>query len=257
MKIRQSCMRASCFAALALLFAGGLEAGWGSRSSKVPWIWSGGITATSARVHAKVRRPDAEIALVYGPADLSDSRIRAQPSRIVTEAGVLQFQLRNLASGTAYSYALEVDGRMTEAHQGSFSTFPEAPASFQIAFGNCARTGSESSVFSTIARHEPVIFLHLGDFHYENISRPKKARTAGPMIACCARSPSLRSIAGYRSLTSGTITTSGEIMQTARIRAGRPPDKPTGTSCLIILCRQETETRRSTKAFRSDGCAFY
>jgi len=39
-----------------------------------------------------------------------------------------------------------------------------------VALGSCAQTGSTHPVFETIARHEPLLFLHNGDLHYENIA---------------------------------------------------------------------------------------
>ena len=40
---------------------------------------------------------------------------------------------------------------------------------FKIAAAGCATTGSESSVFRFLKREEPILFLHLGDLHYEDI----------------------------------------------------------------------------------------
>jgi len=41
--------------------------------------------------------------------------------------------------------------------------------SFRVLFGSCAGTGSNNEVFETMESLEPLFFLHMGDFHYENI----------------------------------------------------------------------------------------
>jgi phosphodiesterase/alkaline phosphatase D-like protein len=54
---------------------------------------------------------------------------------------------------------------------GTFSTAPEGPASFTIAVGSCARTGSSGAVFDAIRAVDPLLFVHMGDLHYANIAR--------------------------------------------------------------------------------------
>lgn len=55
---------------------------------------------------------------------------------------------------------------------GSFQTLPPAgaPADFFIAFSGDAETGSDFRSFSAIRAENPLLFIHLGDLHYENIS---------------------------------------------------------------------------------------
>jgi alkaline phosphatase D len=55
--------------------------------------------------------------------------------------------------------------------EGTFCTFGDRPASFRVAFASCASTGSESSIFRAIAATQPDLFVHMGDFHYEDITR--------------------------------------------------------------------------------------
>jgi alkaline phosphatase D len=61
-------------------------------------------------------------------------------------------------------------------------TFPPEgqPANFAFAFGSCARTGSQHTVFNTIASKRPAVFIHLGDLHYVNVCRdnPRHFRAA-------------------------------------------------------------------------------
>ena len=76
----------------------------------------------------------------------------------------------SLKADTKYYYTLSVKNR-TGIKNGSFTTLPSGPASFKIAFGSCARTGSDNPIFGTINKLEPLFFMNIGDFHYEDISQ--------------------------------------------------------------------------------------
>jgi phosphodiesterase/alkaline phosphatase D-like protein len=135
----------------------------------VDWLWSGAITAGSARVRARVT--------VEGPVRLIvthvDGRDAASP-HIVTPTGppstdgVHTFDVDGLHADTAYHYAVETaTGR--DPRVGRFRTFADGPYSFAFAFGSCASTGSNNLIFDAIRRRAPHFVLHLGDFHYANI----------------------------------------------------------------------------------------
>jgi phosphodiesterase/alkaline phosphatase D-like protein len=139
-------------------------------AAPVEWVWSGAVTTTSAEVRTRV------------PAGLSDLRLLVSTREdlsapvIVPAAGgvpahrVATFPVTGLRPDTVYHYAIEsAQGR--DPLLGRFRTFGEAPFSFSFAFGSCARTGSTSVVFDTMRRRTPLFFLHMGDFHYENIRR--------------------------------------------------------------------------------------
>jgi alkaline phosphatase D len=134
----------------------------------VVWIWSGAVTSDSARLVARLRRPAAATAVrllvATEPAFGSARPFAPAPVR----EGILRFALEDLEPATLHHYALEVDGQRREP-AGSFETFAEGSMSFRVALGSCARTGSNHRIFDTIRRLAPRFFLHLGDFHYENI----------------------------------------------------------------------------------------
>jgi alkaline phosphatase D len=98
----------------------------------------------------------------------------AQPDR----DGVVNFQLQDLQANTAYRYVVEVEGNKTLS--GRFQTFAKGAMSFRIGFASCAATGSNHEVWDTIRKQDPLFFLHMGDFHYENIKKndPAKFRRA-------------------------------------------------------------------------------
>jgi phosphodiesterase/alkaline phosphatase D-like protein len=134
----------------------------------VDWLWSGAITAGSARIRARVTI-DGPVRLILTRAErgAADSRAIA-PTGPPSTDGVHTFDADGLQPDTAYRYAIETAAGRDE-RTGQFRTFGEGPFSFGFAFGSCASTGSNNAVFETIRRRNPHFFLHLGDFHYENI----------------------------------------------------------------------------------------
>lgn len=135
----------------------------------VAWSWSGGVTARSAQVVAKIDGTAEEVRLVVAAG--GDEVVR---SEVVApgEDDVVRLAVDGLEPGTDYRYAVEVDGERDRTRgRGSFTTAPEGPASFTIALASCARTGSSGAVFDAIRAVDPLLFLHLGDLHYANIAQ--------------------------------------------------------------------------------------
>lgn len=133
------------------------------------WVLVGGIKPTSAT--AKVRVPSTpqgnQLFTVY--RDASD------PSSSVFEATILasnsqkytqEIQILELKNSTRYYYSLDGIPR------GSFQTpGPEdEPFDFHFVVAGCAWTGSTHSVFNQMASEDPLLFLQIGDLHYEDIS---------------------------------------------------------------------------------------
>ena len=146
-----------------------------AKEGAVSWVWSGAVTTCSAVVKAKVRG-GAEVKLLlstnssFGDARPVPGHGYARPDK----DGVVVFDLAHLTPDTVYHYALEVSGARAEI--GRFRTFADGAMSFHFAFGSCATTGSNHKIFSTIQQRDPLFFLHMGDFHYENIKANDPAR---------------------------------------------------------------------------------
>src|SRR5262245_36966796 len=134
---------------LALLAAGCEKSG----SAAVPpddlvqFAWSGAVTPASARVNAKLQRESHRVRLLVSPrADLRDPIATPFQAATPEHANVVSFALTGLLPNTEYHYAIEADGEVDKGRRGSFRTFPDRPASFEIALGSCANTGSDHPV---------------------------------------------------------------------------------------------------------------
>jgi phosphodiesterase/alkaline phosphatase D-like protein len=158
-------------AGLAVAAAAGYQIMYGAThpSSTVPgpprgdvrWIWAGASTPTEATVTAKLAHPGADAVLRVSPSARVD---------VTRRADVVVVRISGMHPGTRYRYSLVVGGRADGSGEGSFRTPPAGPASFTVAFSSCARTGSDGAVFDVIRAEHPVLFLHLGDMYYANIT---------------------------------------------------------------------------------------
>jgi alkaline phosphatase D len=147
-----------------------------AQSEIVTWVWSGAVTSRSAVVKAKLTVPPRTTRLLLTGGGESSRGITPRAVLPQGAADVVAFDLNALEPSTLYSYAIEGDGRRSE-RLGQFRTFPTTTATrWEIAFGSCAKTGSKHRIFDTIRKLSPLFFLHMGDFHYENISDDAPAR---------------------------------------------------------------------------------
>jgi len=156
------------------------------------WILIGGVTDSSAVVRVyleeeKVQHHDADDGYVLKLAMSTDPSLPAsnrvyESDPIVGDSssiphihGIRALQVGGLQPNTRYHYGLVVDDKddnnATIRLPGQFRTPTPAgtPWNFTVALGGCAKTGSQRAVFDVIrTEHQPDLFLHLGDFHYED-----------------------------------------------------------------------------------------
>ncbi|MCE9533512.1 MAG: alkaline phosphatase D family protein [Planctomycetes bacterium] len=162
------------------------------------YIWCGAVTPYAARIVVKIVEPPTP-----KPKDKDDKPVAPTPkvriavsekpslaAAIHTEEHLatpsndytLAFDLAGLKPLTTYYYAAEIEGTLSKTLHGKFKTFPAGAANFNVCFASCARTGSRHVVFETILKHEPAAFIHMGDFHYENIGRLDSAKRRGAYL---------------------------------------------------------------------------
>ena len=150
-------------------------------TSPIHWVWAGGITENAFRVTTKLRSPSDDVRLLVSSGENLAEAVAILPTpRKDSDPLVNAFDVNDLQPSTTYRYGIEVNGIVAAEQLGEIRTLTPGPFSFKFAFGSCARTGSNSSLFEQIQQHDPLLFLHLGDFHYEDIEEndPDKYRDA-------------------------------------------------------------------------------
>jgi hypothetical protein len=163
---------------------------------QVVWAWSGGVTTDSARVVTQLAGEAEAVRLVVEDEDgdiVRSAPVAPDPDRVA------RVSVDDLAPATAYTWTVEVDGTPDLSRgTGTFTTVPDGPASFTLAFGACARTGSTGAVFDAIRAVDPLLFVHAGDMHYGNIARNDISRFAAryrDVLTAPAQSALYRSVA--------------------------------------------------------------
>ncbi len=140
-------------------------------ASPVMWVWSGAPAPDGARVTARLRDPSADAVLVVADdPGLAVGTRRIAADAVGRDGAVRSFAVTGLRPARTYHYAVEVDGALDRVRAGLLRTMPAGPASFTIAFGGCARRGSNGAVFDAIRREDPDLYLVLGDMFYADIA---------------------------------------------------------------------------------------
>ena len=160
-----------------------------SSYNRVPyrnWALAGGVTSTSAEF--RVRGPEDNDNVRREFVVSANSNLGLKKDQILNvpvsytdfldeEHFVKRLRLDSLKPMTTYYYAivkpqiLPNSVTVVDDNIGSFKT-PETELTrmnFTVALGSCSLTGSRSQMFQSILDLEPQLFIHLGDFHYEDL----------------------------------------------------------------------------------------
>lgn len=135
------------------------EACLGVAPTTLGTLWVGATTDTTATVVARMAGPVAALALDVGGTPTSPQSTDSD--------NVARFDLTGLAPDTEYSIELPC------GVSGKFRTHPAAagdPASFLVAFSGDADTGATGAAFKAVRDADPLMFIHMGDMHYSNIT---------------------------------------------------------------------------------------
>lgn len=128
-------------------------------------VWVGALTQSGVTVAVKLTNQSNGVRLaVLGPGGPFYSAV------VGTVWNVAKLTVTGLAADTLYTFEVQINGITIRGAIGSFRTAPMGNASFVVAFSGDARTHSNAPVFDAIRASAPLMFLHLGDAHYENIA---------------------------------------------------------------------------------------
>ena len=133
-------------------------------------IWSGALTATSAKVNAKIGHNSTSVFLHMSPHPDFSNALLVGPAVANTAVNnrMVSLPITGLQPDTQYYYAIEADGLLDISTTGKLRTPGEGVYSFTFAFASCARE-ADHPVFDTIRQHNPLFFIHTGDMHYSDI----------------------------------------------------------------------------------------
>jgi alkaline phosphatase D len=82
----------------------------------------------------------------------------------------VKLSIDGLQPNTQYYYGIVLQGFLQKGGRGQFKTYPTTASNFTCAFASCAKTGSASTVFTTIKDINPLFFIHMGDLFYGDIT---------------------------------------------------------------------------------------
>lgn len=138
------------------------------------WILVGGVTSTSATFRVRSQGEVSGVTLVVSESEsLSKPILEQILGKGVDDELVYSVNVTSLQPQTTYYYAtLRSESPTTILRRGNFRTpaTEGQPFNFKIAVAGCSWTGSKSDIYRYMAAQDPLFMLHLGDFHYEDIS---------------------------------------------------------------------------------------
>ncbi|HEX6197108.1 MAG TPA: alkaline phosphatase D family protein [Jiangellaceae bacterium] len=135
---------------------------------RVAWLWSGAVTESSFRATARIDDDARHATLAVEQNGVA--RARTVGPTPVPDSGIVSWTVDRLEADTHYDFTVVVDGHGDRSRgRGSVRTFPTGPASFTVAVGSCARTGSNGAVFDAIRQTGPLLYIAAGDLHYGNV----------------------------------------------------------------------------------------
>lgn len=150
------------------------------------WALAGGVTSTSAEF--RVRGPQTDDNLLREFVVSPNPNLGVRKDQILNvavsytdfseeEHFVKRLRLDTLEPLTTYYYGITRPQVLANSvtvigDRGSFNTpAPEGSRmNFTVALGSCGMTGSQHQMFESILELDPLMFIHLGDLHYEDLT---------------------------------------------------------------------------------------
>ena len=142
-----------------------------SRKNEVVYFWAGALQPTSIRVTAKLLEIPKRVRLVVSTKPDFSSSISGPFGNVDPgNKDLVSLFISGLQPGEKYYYAIEPDGKLDTSYDdvGSFMTPGDSAFSFRFTLASCLHSNSHHPVLKRIAEKDPLFFLQMGDFHYDN-----------------------------------------------------------------------------------------
>jgi alkaline phosphatase D len=156
----------SCFIVLIVVFMCGC-----SNKNEVNYFWAGALQPTSIRVNVKLLRIPQSVQLVVSTEPEFSSTITGPAGTIDPKnKDLVALFISGLKPNQKYYYAIQSDGRMDKSPGdiGSFVTPGDSAYSFRFTLASCLHSNSHHPVLQRMSEKNPLFFLQMGDFHYDN-----------------------------------------------------------------------------------------
>ncbi|MDX1530047.1 MAG: alkaline phosphatase D family protein [Rhodothermales bacterium] len=145
-------------------------------SPPASFLWMGALTPTSVEVVAGLPGGSPPARLVVGRDSALEEVAWRSPLIRPPEGGrPARIPVRGLEPDTRYYFAFVGGDGDRRGRGGTFRTPGVGAFSYRIAISSCASTGSSRPVFDAIRESDPLLFLHVGDAHYEDVATANPA----------------------------------------------------------------------------------
>ncbi len=138
----------------------------------VSGVWCGNVSPTAASVVVRLTNAGQRVRLAVSKnAGLGAPAFSPLVTTAAPAGNTLTLTMQGLEPDTDYFYGIEVAGqlRAEENSRGRFHTFPLGRGSFKIAFASCSDYRlTNQSAFQAILAERPLLFIHMGDLHYND-----------------------------------------------------------------------------------------
>lgn len=153
----------------------------------VDWAWAGGLradgffvaagfAAVQGAVTLQVARDETLQSVVFESAATATVALASDGAPL----NVARFDVAGLLPDQTYFYAAAVNGVPDRDYVGRLKTPVPAlsTADFRVVFGSCSNPGltDPDGVFDAVEVASPLLFVHMGDLHYEDIANDDVAR---------------------------------------------------------------------------------
>jgi phosphodiesterase/alkaline phosphatase D-like protein len=137
-------------------------------------VWSGAVTPSTANVVVRLNASGLKARLQISTSPTLVPAVYSSMGTTAAAAGnTLTLSVQGLQPDTDYFYGVEVAGvlRTETISRGKLHTFPLGKGSFKLAFASCSNYNvADQSAFDAIVAEKPLLFIHMGDLHYDDIN---------------------------------------------------------------------------------------